>query len=1201
MTTSIDAITAATDITSSYRRYLRSLLAVRDPQLSKALREKIDTTPLLDKGPYLEATPPYELGSSPEDLISEGVLGPGFSRMGSKALPLSRPLYRHQDEALRKVGAGRNVVVATGTGSGKTESFLLPILDGLEREHDAGTLGAGVRALLLYPMNALANDQLKRLRQLLAERPEITFGRYTGDTSYTEREAKERFAALNPGQAILPNELLSREQMRSTPPNILLTNYAMLEYLLLRPLDMELFGVGSSHWRYLVVDEAHVYDGTQGAEIAMLLRRLKDRVAHGKSLQCIATSATVGGDADPEAVTTFAENLFGEPFEWIRGNVERQDLVTSERVIPTGAEWGPLSVEQYIALAASDNREDLLRSFVPGGETGELADLLRREAGVSTLRRSLASGAKTVKNAAADVFPGHPDALRGLAAVVTVGSAISAPDGSPTLSARYHLFLRSTEGAFACFSTAGPHVELARHEDCPTCSASMFEIGSCKRCGAVHVVGRIEVEGRVKRLRPRQFKSDTKWLVLDPTESLVDEDEVAVEVEDIDVEGDAFVLCTTCSCLSPQGSRTCQDGSCGANTVRPVRLLKSRGNDGVAGCLLCGARGEATVRLFETGPDASNAVLATSLYQHLPGQSDPSSASRPGEGRKLLMFSDSRQSAAFFAPYLEDSYLRLQRRRLITQGLLRSNAGAEPVAVEDLIFDVSREARDANLFGSRDTAQSRLRTVAPWIMAEVVATDDRTSLEGLGLLSVRLARDPSWPAPAPLVRLGLSEDEAWNLMEELLRTLRQQGAVTMPEQVASDDEVFIPRLGPIYARLEGPTPRRKVLSWLPGRGSNRRVDFVTKVLAATESHQSPHDVLQGIWTYVLAETTQVDWLRQDTLKGVGVVSQVDHELLRLGLVSQDAPVWRCSICRRTTPTSIRGVCPALRCQGLLESFYPEPAGDTDHYRHVYRTMNPVPLRALEHTAQWRTEEASQIQQDFITGKVNALSCSTTFELGVDVGELQAVLLRNMPPSTANYVQRAGRAGRRAGAAALVVTFAQRRSHDLTKFADPASMMSGEVRAPYFPLTNIRIDRRHAHSVALAAYFRDLFETTGRHLRKVEEFFVPTESGTVAPVEGVGSFLSPVPVDIRESLTRVLPVAIHADFGLHDGSWVTILTKLLADVQSELAGDLGTLDQLVAEAATSKNFGLAGAYTRVGKTLRSRDLLGFLANRNVLPK
>lgn len=1202
--TSIDAIGTATEITASYRRYLRSLLAVRDPQLAKALRETIERTPLLDKGPFLEATPPYRPGSSGMDLIEEGVLSPGFANLDSDALPLARPLYQHQERALRKVRAGRNVVVATGTGSGKTESFLLPILDTLAREAAAGTLGPGVRALLLYPMNALANDQLKRLRQLLADQPDITFGRYTGDTEHTERAAKEGFSLLNPGEPILPNELLSRERMRQSPPHILLTNYAMLEYLLLRPLDMELFHEAADTWRFVVVDEAHVYDGTQGAEIGMLLRRLKDRVAAGRSLQCIATSATVGADTDPEAVTTFAARLFGEQFEWVPDDDGRQDLITAERVIPAGEVWGPLTAGQYVELADDADPAARVLELAQGAAGRDAAECLRAEASLSTLRRTLAGGPLTVGHAAAKVFPGQSDAKEGLAAMVSLASSLATPDGSPVLSARYHLFLRATEGAFACFSPSGPHVELARHDTCPTCSESMFEIGSCKRCGSVHVVGRIEQEGRVKRLRPRDVKSVTSWLVLDSAAGLVDEDEVAVEDSAVDVEGDdVLVLCTSCGCLSPEGSRSCQAPSCSATTLRTVRLLKSKGNDGVAGCLVCGARGEATVRLFETGPDASNAVLATVLYQHLPAQVDDRSALIPGQGRKLLMFSDNRQSAAFFAPYLEDSYSKLQRRRLISQGLLRARADEEPVAVEDLVFEVGRVAKRFNLFGPRDTAQMQMRTVAPWVMAEVVATDDRTSLEGLGLISIRLARDPAWAAPAPLLSLGLTEQESWDLVEELLRTLRQQGVTTMPDQVAPDDEVFAPRLGPIHARLEGPTPRRKVLSWLPGRGSNRRIDFVTKVLQTLGSDQDPSAVLSGIWNYLVSDRTPVDWIRQTPLEGVGRVSQVDHELLRLAWVTEDHPVWRCTKCRRTAPVSIRGVCPALRCTGTLEPFYADPTEDTDHYRHVYRTMNPVPLTALEHTAQWLNTEAAQIQQDFILGKVNALSCSTTFELGVDVGELQAVLLRNMPPSTANYVQRAGRAGRRAGAAALVVTFAQRRSHDLTKYADPLTMMSGEVRAPYVPLANVRIDRRHAHSVALSAYFRDLFRTTGRNLRRVEEFFLPpeTEPDSPAPVDGLAAFLSPVPTDVHEALRRVLPEEIHEGIGLENGSWVEVLTALLATVRDELSEDLSALDELIAKAVDTRNFNVAQAYSRVGKTLRSRDLLGFLANRNVLPK
>ena len=124
MTQHLDAIATAADITGTYRRYLQTLLAVRDPTLDRALRDAISQTRLLDKGPYLEATPPYRPGASCEQLVAEGVLHPGFAALASDALPLDRPLYVHQEQAIRKVALGRNVVVATGTGSGKTESFL---------------------------------------------------------------------------------------------------------------------------------------------------------------------------------------------------------------------------------------------------------------------------------------------------------------------------------------------------------------------------------------------------------------------------------------------------------------------------------------------------------------------------------------------------------------------------------------------------------------------------------------------------------------------------------------------------------------------------------------------------------------------------------------------------------------------------------------------------------------------------------------------------------------------------------------------------------------------------------------------------------------------------------------------------------------------------------------------------------------------
>ena len=210
------------------------------------------------KGPFLEATPPFVAGISLAKLMEEGVASQGFQAI-AVAAEINRSLYVHQETAFRKLTTGRkNVIVATGTGSGKTECFMYPIFNELMLQQEAKTLTPGIRALLLYPMNALANDQMKRLRELLANYPSITFGRYTGETLEKEekaieayREKKEQeFKAKNKRKGVdytdfdlnpLPNELISRQKMRESPPNILLTNYAMLEYLLIRPEDTSFF------------------------------------------------------------------------------------------------------------------------------------------------------------------------------------------------------------------------------------------------------------------------------------------------------------------------------------------------------------------------------------------------------------------------------------------------------------------------------------------------------------------------------------------------------------------------------------------------------------------------------------------------------------------------------------------------------------------------------------------------------------------------------------------------------------------------------------------------------------------------------------------------------------------------------------------------------------------------------------------------
>ncbi|GAA0414295.1 DEAD/DEAH box helicase [Acrocarpospora corrugata] len=1170
----MDPLATSALITGTYRRYLRSLLPVRDPAIAEALAAEISASPLLSKGPLLEATPPYRTGATLRELIGEGVLDPAFAVLGSPALPLDRPLYLHQEQALRKAATGRHLVVATGTGSGKTESFLLPILSALIAE---GRLSPGVRALLLYPMNALANDQLKRLRELLSAVPRITFGRYTGDTPERAQQGAALFEELNPGTPRLPNELLSREEMRAAPPHLLLTNYAMLEYLLLRPADLELFEP-ADRWRFVVLDEAHVYDGARAEELGMLLRRLHDRVAGDRTLQAIATSATVGDE--PGAVMDFATKLFDVPFEWVPGDPARQDLVTAARVaMPSGPFWGPLTAADYRKLAVSEDPHGELvrRSGLPGAGAA-----LAHEQAMATLRGALSGGPRPFADLAQLVFGGQDEPEEGLAALVAVGGKVRDGTGSAILSARYHLFARATEGAFACL--AGPHVALGRHETCPACAGAVFEFGACKRCGAVHLIGAVEQSGAGQLFSPRVSRDDSRvWLLLGDTPEMTDEDDETLEDLPETEAQDAF-LCGRCGALHPVRRSRCDRDGCGETQLRPVRRLKTRASS-PSGCLACGARGAGLIRQFESGNEAAAAVLATALYQALPPA--PEFEDRPGGGRKLLTFSDSRQAAAYFAPYLESSYAQIQQRRLILDGLRRA-AADEAATVDDLVHEVVAAAGRAGVFGRRDSRQQRGRTVALWVMRELVAMDERQSLEGLGLLRVELDREPGWRLPAPLLDLGLSAAECWLLLGELARSLRQQGALTMPEQVDPRDELFDPRRGPIYVRRDGAEAKLKVLSWLPTRGVNRRLDYLRRVLAAAGSGAADaRQILDGCWR--LLTSLREGWLSSAALPKLGQVHQLDHAWLKLSAAGES---YRCGLCRRVSATSVRGVCPTLGCLGSLAPA--EPDAD-DHHRVLYQAMTPVPLLAKEHTAQWTGLEAAGIQQRFVRGEVNVLSCSTTFELGVDVGELQAVMLRNMPPTTANYIQRAGRAGRRADSAALVLTYAQRRSHDLSRYQEPETMIAGQVRAPYVPLGNARIDRRHAHSVALAAFFRHSRQTSGTVWKTAGDFFLSGASSQVR------QFLTPVPPDVLASLRRVLPASVRTELGLETGAWVTELCALLEQVRQELAQDVEGFEERRREAFDGRRSDLAARYERTINTVTRRSLIGYLANRNVLPK
>lgn len=338
-------ILASDNLKQSFIDYITTSFNIADPYYAQKLREELELDGFAAKGPYLDVSGSFKAGKSLTALMNEGVASKLFAQLEpieekAREIKLERPLYLHQEQALRKANEGNNLVVTTGTGSGKTECFLIPIVDALLWEQEQGSLDEhGVRAIIIYPMNALANDQMKRMRNLLRNYPKITFGLYNGNTehsqekalsNYRQNHAKDGAGVQNP----LENELISRETMQQTPPHILITNYSMLEYMLLRPKDDKVFS--SARLRYIVLDEAHIYKGTTGMETSMLMRRLRARLKATEHIQYILTSATLGGKEANRSIVEFGQQLCGLPFkeENIIRSVDASPVIEERNTYP---------------------------------------------------------------------------------------------------------------------------------------------------------------------------------------------------------------------------------------------------------------------------------------------------------------------------------------------------------------------------------------------------------------------------------------------------------------------------------------------------------------------------------------------------------------------------------------------------------------------------------------------------------------------------------------------------------------------------------------------------------------------------------------------------------------------------------------------------------------------------------------------------
>ena len=1196
-----DPILIAENVREKYRSYLEALFHFRDPRLRESFRAALESPDLdLMRGPFLEAAPSFVRGDTAAQL-ADSLLASGGVRpeRGFVDALVRAPLHHHQSEAVRKAfGEEKNIVVATGTASGKTEAFLYPILFHLHREFLNGTLGEpGVRALVLCPMNALANDQLRRLGEICAllehsdARFRFTFGQYTGETPEDEgdrwRNAKERREQRQPGEVVF------RSAMRKNRPHILLTNYSMLEYLLIRPNDNPLFA--GDRWKFLVLDEAHQYRGAQGIEMAMLLRRLKNRIRKGgrgdAPFRCVATSATIASGEEQKAdVAKFAADLFDETFD-------ADDVIFGERgAIPEKAAF-ELSPENYRLLHAAVASGDsaAARSIAagvgmnlpgngrsPGGLAGEI---LSGDGRSLRLRRLLDGSPGRVGDVAAEIFPDSgengPADLKGL--VDALSAAKDPESGGAMLSARYHVFLRALEGAFISFTGKDGAISLNR---IAAGGGKPFEIALCRECGQHYLVG-LRKSGRLEEA------------VRDPGMG-----EFAAEfympVSGGDADGPLMRLCGECGRIS--------DGEpdCGHDASFPVRRcdLHEERRDQLKKCVVCEHSGMDPVREVVHGADGPNAVVATAMHRNLPAGK-----------RKILAFADGRQEAAFFACYLEDTHREIRDRCLIFRALRRGEAG-EGISMSSMAHLLHGVCEDAGVFGENMPPKDMQREAWGMLYRELLTDKRRLSLEGVGLMrwGMRWPRNLTPPSILSHPPWCLDDAAARDLIFAVLDTLRVDGAV----KILADKPIVTPKWTDVSKYGNSPPgvcvgqPRRQktVAGWSGERGW--RVKLLARMLAARgvtggEAIAVAKDALGGI----LAAVMEADKSAREDDKilpaGSGGVFRLNPN--RWWHASMPEKVFQCATCGHLQPVNL-GVCLRGGRRACPGKIVPRAVGDlpkNDHYRLLYCDEDfPSRLCAEEHTAQIAGEEARKRQRRFSEegGDIDVLSSSTTFEVGVDLGDLDAVFLRNVPPEAFNYAQRAGRAGRREGQSGLVVTYCRRNPHDIYHFAKPLErVVKGEISPPQISVRNGKIIGRHMTATALSEFFRKT-EAESR-FRKVRDLLADMENPRA--VRDLRDFLNKHRADVENDLRAIVPAGMRGEMGLEGGEWIDKIvgeTRRFASAEAEAAHDHREALRIrreKIEAGGERDLKDAIRAGRRADTIADENAISFLSRKAVIPK
>lgn len=1128
----LNPITYTEKVIGDFLRYQITAYPFADSDLYAQMRallnlEETRATPLM-KGPYISLSRSFETGAAVVDLVAEGVLHPHLTNTATHP-----NTFGHQERAIRAITAGQHTLLSTGTGSGKTEAFLYPIISRCLTLRDQH-VGPGIVAVIVYPMNALAEDQLGRLRELLAGSG-VTFGMYIGKTpdrladaggyrlprgssradylaTLTQFQKEKRTDAVHP-----PEERVSREEMR-TPgqqPRILLTNVKQLELLLTRQVDVDLFQ--NAQLDFLVFDEAHTYSGAGGAETACLIRRL--RAFCGRSANqtvCIATSATiVDPERGPDAGRDFACRFFGvdpdnvaligeqyEPDRWAEdrtlpspptGNIATYLANVLEAVEfddPGPAVKQILKAINGVTIDEATWQESLYDSLSANELVYQIAEALQQPRSLSDLIADLSQRI------------GRPVSEEETLIWLALGAA-SRREERPLLRPVVHAFVRGVGGAVVTFpeSQDRPRLWLSAG-DIPFGKEAEFHlpIMSCTTCGQHYFIHHLAdfhftdqgAEGG------QQVQNGRVWQALDAAQggkrAVLLDHLVSDEDNDQDDDGPVAIhntlpmyFCRYCGALHPDKATHC-DGCGRPDSLTRLYVVRQRpaAEGYLSACVACGAIGHRAMGGYR---EPARPVRATTVSDvHVLAQNMLHRAER----KRLLVFADNRQDAAFQAGWMRDHARRFRLRSLMYERIVEG-----PISIGDLTAHLDDLLED-------DDDLSRTLVPEVWRTARKEAEGVRHRRERKYFLRIQVLRElvtgvkqriglEPWGRIVVNYR-GLTPDRPfildWAKRLDLTPEAVCNGTASLLD-VARRNYILLDRDHQVFSRTWSESDREILNGYLPlvpgvpkglklSREPNDHRQRVQQWLATTNHLTSathavrrwgvpPADMslfFEELWQLLVTDLellvpVQLTGWRNRAVPGTVGVFQIDADRI---YITPDQGVYRCNVCRRAHPRPTpKMACLAYRCNGTLVLEEERP----DDYDLMVLDQQFSMLRPREHSAQVPAEEREILERMFKGDSqlLNTLVATPTLELGVDIGALDIVLMRNVPPLPANYWQRAGRAGRR-HRMAVNITYARPASHDRAYYEQPLKLLLGTIYPPRINLRNELMVEKHIHAAIL---------------------------------------------------------------------------------------------------------------------------------------